>query len=180
MEKISKAREAKTQVVDEIKNMLKSSSSVVLVDYRGITVEEATRMRRQLSDAGVKYKVYKNTLVDIAAKEAGIENLSKYLSGPTAMALSFKDPVAPAKQIAENIKKLNKMQIKAGILEGKVIDEQQVKTLAELPSKQELVAKLLGTLNAPVANLVGVLSGPQRALVYALNSIKNGKEAANG
>lgn len=180
MEKISRAREIKAQTVSEIKQLLKDSSSVVLVDYKGINVEEATRMRRQLSEAGIKYKVYKNTLVEIAAKEVGIVGLSAHLSGPTAMAFGLSDPVAPAKQISESIKKLNKMQIKAGLLEGKVIDAQSVKVLAELPSKQELVAKLLGSLNAPVVNLVGVLGGPVRAFVYALNSIKESKESANG
>jgi len=180
MEKISKARAIKIQAVGEIKKLLKDSSSIVLVDYKGLNVEEATRLRRQLSDAGVKYKVYKNTLVDIAASEIGIEGLSQYLTGPTAMAFSLNDPIAPAKQIAESIKKLNKMQIKAGVLEGKVIDAQGVKILAELPSKQELVAKLLGSLNAPVANFVGILGGPVRALVYALNSVRESKESANG
>ncbi len=180
MKKISKAKGIKAQSIAEIKQMLQSSASVVLVDYKGINVEEVTRMRRQLSEAGIKYKVYKNTLVEIAAKEVGIEGLSAYLSGPTAMAFGLSDPVAPAKQISESIKKLNKMQIKAGILEGKVIDAASVKVLAELPSKKELVAKLLGSLNAPVSNLVGVLGGPVRAFVYALNSIKEGKESANG
>ena len=92
MEKISKARAIKIQAVGEIKKLLKDSSSIVLVDYKGLNVEEATRLRRQLSDAGVKYKVYKNTLVDIAASEIGIEGLSQYLTGPTAMAFSLNDP----------------------------------------------------------------------------------------
>lgn len=180
MNKISKARQQKELVVEEIKAILKESISIVLVDYRGITVEEANRLRRQLTEAGVGYKVFKNTLIDIAAKEVGIVNLSPYLAGLTALAYSPKDPVAPAKIMNETIKKLNKMQIKSGILEGKVIDEQKVKTLADLPSKQELVAKLLGSMIAPVVNLVSVLNGPQRALVYALSSIKDSKEAANG
>jgi len=180
MERMSKAREIKSQTVAEIKQLLQSSASIVLVDYKGVNVEEVTRMRRQLSEAGVKYKVYKNTLVEIAAREVGITGLSTYLSGPTAMAFGLSDPVAPAKQISESIKKLNKMQIKAGILEGKVIDAASVKVLAELPSKQELIAKLLGSLNTPIANLVGVLGGPVRAFVYTLNSIKESKESANG
>lgn len=180
MEKISKARVEKLQTVAEIRQLLKKSVSVVLVDYKGLNVEEATRIRRQFAEAGVKYKVYKNTLVELAAKEEGIVGLEAYLKGPTAMAFGLTDPVAPAKQITESIKKLNKMQVKAGILEGKVIDAASVKVLSELPSKQELVAKLLGTINAPVANLVGVLSGPFRAFAYALNSIKESKESANG
>jgi len=178
MIKISQARKVKMQEVAEITEVLKSSVSIVLLDYRGIKVEEANQLRRQLDAASVKYKVYKNTLIQLAANDIGLTGLDSFLTGPTALAFSPADPVAPAKNITEAIKKLNKMQVKAGVLEGKVISAEDVKILAELPSKSELVAKLLGSLNTPVANLVGVLSGPVRALVNVLNSIKDNKETS--
>ncbi len=170
-------REQKGLVVQELKDKFSKSSSAILVDYMGLNVQEVTELRENFRKAGVDYKVYKNTLTEIAAKEIGLEGLIPFLEGPTAIAFSEDDPVAPAKILTDAIKKYRKIEFKAGVLDGKVIDVDGVKALAELPSREELIAKLLGSMNAPISNLVGVLSGPARALVYALNAIKEQKEA---
>jgi large subunit ribosomal protein L10 len=170
-------REEKVQIVSEIKERLSNSSSAILVDYKGLTVEEVNQLRKKFREAGVIYKVYKNTLIEIAARELGLEGLIPHLEGPTAIAFGVKDPVAPAKILLDTMKELNKMEFKVGVVDGKIIDVDGIKALAKLPSREELIAKMLGSLNAPIANLVGVLSGPIRALVYALNAIKAQKEA---
>ncbi|NLJ41474.1 MAG: 50S ribosomal protein L10 [Clostridiales bacterium] len=170
-------REQKAQVVQELKDKFEKSSSAVLIDYKGLNVQEATELRSTFRDAGVEYKVYKNTLTEIAAKELGLEEILPFLVGPTAIAFSEEDPVAPAKILNDAIKKLKKMELKVGVVDGKVIDVEGIKALADLPSKEELIAKMLGSMNAPISNLVGVLSGVPRALVCALNAIKDQKEA---
>ena len=170
-------REEKALVVQEIKQKLADSSSAVFVDYRGLTVEEVTQLRKQFRENGVDYKVYKNTLTELAAKELGMDGLVPFLKGPTAIAFGVQDPVAPAKILSESMKKLKKMELKVGLVNGKVIDVEGVKALADLPSREELIAKMLGSMNAPIVNLVGVLSGPMRAFMYTLCAIKEQKEA---
>lgn len=171
------AREKKAQIVEELKDRFSNSSSAILVDYRGLTVEEATKLRKKFRESDAVYKVYKNTLTEIAVKELGYEELIPYLEGPTAIAFGVKDPVAPAKVLTEAIKDFKKMELKVGLVDGKIIDVNGIKALAELPSREELIAKMLGSMNAPISNLVGVLSGTIRSLVYALNAIKEQKEA---
>ncbi len=173
------AKEEKVQLVQEIKEKLSSSSCVVLIDYKGITVEEANQLRKECREAGVDYKVYKNTLITIAAKELGLDGLEPYLKGPTAIAFGLEDPVAPAKILSSNIDKLKKMEFKAGILEGEIIDKDAIEALAKLPSQEELIGKMLGSLNAPIYGFANVLSGTIRSLLYALNAIgeQKGQEA---
>lgn len=170
-------REQKAQIVEELKGKFTKASSAILVDYKGLNVQEATELRSSFREAGVDYKVYKNTLTEIAVKEVGLEELIPFLEGPTAIAFSEDDPVAPAKILTEAIRKYRKIEFKTGVVDGKVIDVDGIKALADLPSREELLAKLLGSMNAPIANLVGVLTGPVRALTYALNAIKEQKEA---
>lgn len=171
------ARDEKALVIAEIKGKLSDSKSAVLVDYRGLTVDEVTQLRKEFREKGAEYKVYKNTLMEIAAKELGLDGLIPFLKGPTAIAFGVKDPVAPAKVLTESIKKLKKMEIKAGVVEGMVIDVNGVKALAELPSREELIAKMLGSMNAPISGLVTVLGGTIRSLLYTLNAVKEKKEA---
>lgn len=173
------AKEEKVQLVQEIKEKLSSSSCVVLIDYKGITVEEANQLRKECREAGIDYKVYKNTLITIAAKELGLDGLEPYLKGPTAIAFGLEDPVAPAKILSSNIDKLKKMEFKAGILEGEIIDKDAIEALAKLPSQEELIGKMLGSLNAPIYGFANVLSGTIRSLLYALNAIgeQKGQEA---
>lgn len=164
-------KEEKIRLVEEIKEKLSSSSCAVLVDYKGITVEEANKLRKECREAGVDYKVYKNTLITIAAEELGLDGLKPHLTGPTAIAFGMEDPVAPAKVVASNIDEFKKMEFKAGILEGELIDKEGIEALAKLPSQEELVGKMLGSLNAPIYGLANVLSGTIRSLLYALNAV---------
>jgi len=171
------AKEKKAQIVAELKDKFENSSSAVLIDYRGITVAEATAMREECRDAGVVYKIYKNTLTERAVKELGYEDLVPYLKGPTAIAFGVEDPVAPAKLLNDTIKKLKKMEFKIGVVEGTVIDVDGIKELASLPSREELIAKMLGSMNAPISGLAMVLSGTVRSLLYALKAVEEQKSA---
>ena len=149
--------EQKKQVVAELVETLKSAQAGVLVDYRGITVEQDTDLRRKLREAGVEYKVVKNTLTRFAAKEVGLDGLDEQLNGPTSLAISTEDPVAPAKVIADFAKENECIQIKAGFLDGSVISLDEVKALANTPSRDTLIAKIMGSLNAPISELVRTL-----------------------
>ena len=168
---------AKEAAVSEIQEKMQQAQSVVFVDYRGLTVEEVTNLRCKMRDAGVEYKVIKNTMIQRAADKEGIEGLNSILEGPTAVAFGMKDPVSPAKILVDFAKDTKKTEIKGGVLDGKTIDVDGVKYLASLPSKEELLAKMMGSLNAPVTGLVMALSGVMRNLVCALNAIKEQKEA---
>jgi large subunit ribosomal protein L10 len=168
--------EQKKKLVDLLADKIKHSQSIVLADYRGLTVEQDTQMREDLRKAGIDYKVYKNTLAKRAAISNGYEALEKYLEGPTAIAFSETDPVLPSKMLVEYAKKFKMLEVKAGIVEGKVVGEAEIKQLAELPSREELVAKALGALNSPIVGFVNVLNGNLRGLVVALNAIREQKE----
>jgi large subunit ribosomal protein L10 len=172
----TKVLEEKKLVVKTLAAKIKEAKSIVLADYRGLTVEQDTQMREAFRKEGVEYKIYKNTLTKLAAQQNNITGLDVFLEGPTAIAFSNTDPVAPAKLLAEFAKKFDKLELKAGVVEGKVIDEKGVKELANLPSREELLAKMLGSLNAPITGLVNVLNGNIRGLVVALNAIKEQKE----
>ncbi|WP_278961857.1 50S ribosomal protein L10 [Mitsuokella multacida] len=174
---------AKQAVVAQLKEQLESAKGVVLTSYKGLTVAQDTELRRELREAGVSYHVVKNTMLRIAAKEAGIEGIEEHLEGTTAFAFSTEDAVAPAKVICSFIKK-NKLEdaevltVKVGMVEGKVIGVDEVKALAALPSREELIAKLLGSMNAPISNTVNVLQGVIRNAVYVLDAIRSQKESA--
>ncbi|SDF74750.1 50S ribosomal protein L10 [Sporomusa acidovorans] len=170
----------KLQTVAEIKEKLSATKGAVLTNYRGLTVAQDTKLRRKLREAGVEYRVFKNTMTRIAAKEAGIEGLDSYLEGPTAIAMSSTDPVAPAKIISDFIKenKLQALEVKAGLVEGKVIDVAGVKALSSLPPKEVLVARVLAGMQSPIAGFVNVLAGNLRNLVYALEAVRKQKESA--
>lgn len=173
----------KQAVVAQLKEQLESAKGVVLTSYKGLTVAQDTELRRELREAGVSYHVVKNTMLRIAAKEAGIEGIEEHLEGTTAFAFSTEDAVAPAKVICGFIKK-NKLEdaevltVKVGMVEGKVIGVDEVKALAALPSREELIAKLLGSMNAPISNTVNVLQGVIRNAVYVLDAIRSQKESA--
>lgn len=169
-------RPEKAGKVAELKDLLSSSKGAVLVDYCGLTVAEDTELRSKMREAGVKYMVAKNTFIRIAAKEADIEGLDAYLEHNTAVAFSAEDPVAPAKILNDFSKDHKALEIKAGILDGKVIALDEVKALAELPSREELLAKLVGSMQAPISGLVNVLQGTIRNFVYTLEAVRQKKE----
>lgn len=152
-----KVLEAKKAQVAEIIETLKGATTGVLVDYRGLTVEEDTKLRNDLRAAGVKYFVVKNTLLRLAAKETGLEELDSILHGPTALAVSD-DAVAPAKVVADFAKENEKFEIKSGFMDGKVLSLDEINTLAKTPSKETLIAKMMGSLNSPISGLARLLS----------------------
>lgn len=173
-----KVLEQKKEVVVELSEKIKASKALVFADYRGLTVEQDTELRNALRKAGVDYKVVKNTLTRFAMKENGIEGIDSFLNGPTAMAASETDPVAPAKVLAEYAKKFDKLELKVGVVEGKVIDIAGITALAELPPREVLIARVLGGFNAPISGFVNVLNANLTGLVVALNAIAKQKENA--
>lgn len=152
-----KVLEAKKAQVAEIIEALKGATTGVLVDYRGLTVEEDTKLRNNLRAAGVKYFVVKNTLLRLAAKETGLDELDSILHGPTALALS-EDAVAPAKVLADFAKENESLEIKSGFMDGKVLSLDEVTKLAKTPNKETLIAKIMGSLNSPISGLARLLS----------------------
>ena len=165
--------ELKKQTVEGIKEKIQKSKSVIFVNYMGLTVEEDTNLRNELRKGGVEYKVLKNTLVKKAFNDLGITDCDAYLEGPTAVAFGYEDEVTAAKIITENVTKLKKISVKAGYVDGAAINENGVKALASLPSKEVLLAKMLGSLQSPITGLAGSLSGIIRKLVYALSGVKD-------
>ena len=149
--------EQKKAVVAELIEKIKAAQAGILVDYRGLTVEEDTKLRAKLREAGVEYKVVKNTLTRFAIKELGYDELDEQLNGPTSLAISTEDPVAPAKVISDFAKDNENLTIKAGFLDGKVISLDEIKTLANTPSREVLIAKIMGSLNSPISALARTL-----------------------
>ena len=172
------ARPEKVAVVQEIQERLSKAQGAILTDYRGLTAGDMTVLRKQLRDAGVEYKVLKNTLAILAAEELGMQDLVPLLNGPTAFAFGYDDPVAPAKILSEFAKKSKNLEIKGGILEGKVLDPEGVKNLADLPSREVLLSRVLRGMQAPIAGMVNVLQGNIRNLVYAVEAVRKQKEAS--
>ena len=150
--------EIKQPIVEEISAGIKDAQSVVLVDYRGLTVEEDTELRKQLREAGVVYKVYKNTMMNFAFKGTDFEGLAPYLNGPSAMAYSTSDATAPARVIAEFAKKAKALEIKAGVVEGNVYDAKGMEAIANIPSRDVLISRLLGSMQSPMANFARVIN----------------------
>jgi large subunit ribosomal protein L10 len=169
--------EAKKVLVSELSEKIAKAQSIIVIDYKGLTVEEDTDLRNRFRKAGVEYKVIKNTLFLRSAVENNISGMEEFLEGTSSFAFGYDDPVAPAKVISEFIKDKKKTQIKVGVVDGKLIDVKGVEALADLPSKEVLVAQVLGTMNAPIAGFARVLSGTVCSLLYALNAVKDQKEA---
>lgn len=171
-------RPEKVAKVAELKELLTSSKCAILVDFCGLTVAQDTVLRRKMREAGVTYSVVKNTLLRIAAEEAGIEGLEPVLEHNTAIAVAPEDPVAVAKIICEFAKENKALKVKIGVLDGKVISADEIKALAALPPKEVLIAKMLGSMNAPISGFVNVLQGTIRNVVYALEAVRKQKESA--
>ena len=149
--------EIKKPIVDEISAALDGAAAAVVVDYRGLTVEQDTQLRKQLREAGVTYKVYKNTLINIAVKDTPFEELSKSLEGPTAIAISKTDATAPARVLFQFAQTADKLQLKGGVVDGTYYDENGIKVIAPIPSRDELLSKFLGSIQSPVTNFARVL-----------------------
>lgn len=170
-------KNSKEQVVADLAAKLATAKASFLADYRGLNVDQVNALRGELRKAGVEYQVVKNTLLRLAAKGTGAECLDPHLAGPTAIAIVETDPVAPAKVLAEFAKANNKFELKAGALDGKLLSIEDIKALAELPPREVLLAKMLGSLNAPATNFVGVLAAIPRSLVQVLAAIQDQKAA---
>lgn len=170
------ARPEKERVVTELSEGLRRARGIYLADFTGLNVEEETELRRTLRQAKVQYRVVKNTLARRSAQQAGLEGVLPHLTGPTAFALSFDDPGLPARLIRDFTKKKNKLAIKAMVYEGELIDASRVDEICDLPSREVLLAKLLGAMNAPIVRLVGTLNGMLAQLVRVLDAIRAQKE----
>ncbi len=144
----------KAAIVDEIKGKLEKAQAAVVIDYMGTTVEEATAMRKKLREGGVDYSVYKNTMMARAIEGTQFEGLKDVLSGPSAIAISYDDAIAPARILSGVMKDINKMSFKAGVVEGVTYDADGLQTLATIPGRDELIAKFLGSIQSPVGKLV--------------------------
>lgn len=166
---MSNVIEQKQQHVEVISEQMKNSVSTVLVDYRGLKVSEVTELRKQLRDAGIEFKVYKNTMVRRAADSQGLSELNEFLVGPSAIAFSNEDVIMPAKIIHEFSKKHEALEIKAGVIEGSFVPAEDVRSIASLPSRDGLLSMLLSVLQAPVRNFA-----------YAVKAIGEEKEQENG
>jgi len=172
---VTKAK--KVQTIEDLKTALLSSKLTVISDYQGTTVSELTTLRREIQKAGGKFTVSKNTLVKRAVEGQDFAKaLNSFLTGPTAVVYTDGDPVPVAKALTEYIKKVKKTSIKGGVLEGKKVSEDDIRSIASLPSKEVLIAKMLGSLNAPAQNVVYALSGVSRNLVYVLDAVRKQKE----
>ena len=163
-------RVTKEQQVNELKEKLAKTSALVLADYRGIDVPTVTGLRDQFRKAQCEYKVYKNTLVKLAVKGTKMEGISKHLEGPTAIIFSWESPAAPAKVATKFAKESEKFVVKGGYFEGQVLDVKGVESLASMPGKDELRAKLLATFMAPATDLVRTLSAGAQNFAYLLSA----------
>ena len=150
--------ELKKPIVEEISANIKDAQSVVLVDYRGLTVEQDTKLRKELREAGIAYKVYKNTMMNFAFKGTDFEALAPFLEGPSAAAISTTDATAPARIIAKFAKTAKELEIKAGVVEGQFYDAAGMQQIAEIPSREELLSKLLGSIQSPITNFARVMN----------------------
>ncbi len=158
--------------VKVLADKFKAMKGMIMTQYQGLSVGQISELRTELRKCGCEYLVVKNTLSKIALKEIGLESVGEYFDGPTAVVVESSDPVSPAKVVAEFSKKNEKLVIKAGFLDGKILDKSMIKSLASLPSKEVLIAKMLGSMNAPISGLVNVMHGTIRNLVYVLNAVK--------
>ncbi|MGN1158833.1 MAG: 50S ribosomal protein L10 [Lachnospiraceae bacterium] len=150
--------ELKQPIVEEISEHLKDAQSVVLVDYRGLTVEQDTQLRKAMREAGIVYKVYKNTMMNFAFKGTDYEALAPYLEGPSAVAIAKDDATAPARVLGKFAKDIEALEIKGGVVEGIAYDAKGISAIASIPGREELLSKLLGSLQSPITNLARVLN----------------------
>lgn len=170
-------KDNKEQLVAELAEKLEASKAAFLADYRGLNVEQVNQLRTQLRGVGIEYRVAKNTLLKLAARGTGAECLSGFLEGPTAIAIATGDPVAPAKILSDFARANAKFALKGGALGGKALTAADIQALADLPSREVLLAKMLGSINAPVSNFVGVLAAVPRSLVQVLAAVQEKKAA---
>lgn len=167
----------KDEKIEKIKEKVDKAQVAILTNYQGLTVEEITKLRRSIQKDGGDYMVTKNTLTKIAIKDTPYEVLSESLKGPSAIAFGFEDPVSPAKALSQFIKEAKKGEIVAAVLEGKLLTAQEAKALANLPTKEELFAKMLGCVNSPATGIVGSINAVMAQLTRAMAAVRDQKSA---
>ncbi len=170
--------EAKKQITDDLHDRFARSAVIIVTDYKGLDVASMNDLRRKLREAEIEYQVVKNTLLVRAAEDTEVALIKDHFKGPSAVAISYDDPVAPAKVLAQFAKENDKLEIKVGVLNGKVLDVQAIKALATLPSREVLLAQFLSALNAVPTSFVRAIAEIPRSLVNVLTAIKDQKEAA--
>ena len=170
--------EAKQQITEDLHDRFARSAIIVLTDYKGLDVISINDLRRKLRESNIEYQVVKNTLLVRAAENTDIALIKDHFKGPSAVAISYDDPVAPAKVLTQFAKDNKKLEIKVGVLNGKVLDVQAIKALATLPSREVMLAQVLSTLNAVPTSFVRVMAEIPRSLLNVLTAIKDQKEAA--
>lgn len=168
---------SKADTVETLRQTIASQKGAVVAEFKGLTVAEITSLRRKLREVNAEFRVVKNTLIRLAAKDTEFSGLDEHFKGPTAVAFTFGDPVALAKAMKTFAATSPKVTLKAGFLDGKSLNAKEVEALADVPSREVLLGRMVGSLASPLTRLVQVLSGPQRKLVYALDSIRTQKSA---
>lgn len=178
MDRVSARRQARVEKVERLKEKLREAKGFILTDYRGLTVAEISEIRRVLRKAAVEYRVVKNSLTKLAAREVGMQELERYLEGPTAVAFTSEDPVATAKMLVAFSKRVPVLQIKAGLVDGRVLPREEVLALAELPPREVMLAHVVGLMVAPLQGLASVLSGSLRGFVIGMDQVRQKKEGS--
>ncbi len=169
-------REKKQELVGKLKELYDSSSGIVITEYRALSMEEITTLREELKKAGDIFKVVKNTLMKRAIQDKGIEGIEKLFVGPVAVAFSKSDVGQTAKTLLDFRKKVEKIELKGAIIDGKLYGQKEIEAIAKLPSREVLLSQLIGTMVAPISNFVSVLAAPMRDFVNVLNNLKDKKE----
>ncbi len=162
----------KEKTVQELKEKLSLTQSLILTDFRGLNVEDISRLRRNLRNSGAEYRITKNTMIRMAVQESEFDAIIDYLKGPTGLIFSYQDPISPAKVLYEFLQKSGKPKVKTIWMEGKLFGENQLKRLATLPPKEVVLALIVTSLNAPLSNFVGTLQGMLRNLIGVIDAIK--------
>ncbi|MEW6097272.1 MAG: 50S ribosomal protein L10 [bacterium] len=165
----------KEKQVNELKDKLDKVSSAILTDFRGLTVKEIMDLRRRLKDANIEYKIIKNNIVIRAVKDTPLETLTEYLQGPTAIAFGVDDPVLPVKILVDFAKEYKKPEFKAGVIQGKILKDEEIKNVAKLPPREILLAQVIAGIQAPLLGLLNVLHAPIRSLLNVLKAIEEKK-----
>ena len=168
----------KESIVEEIKERLTGSEGILMADYRGLTVKEMQELRTKVRDAGADLKIYKNRLTQIALRELAMPSLDEYLNGPTALVFVADDPVAPAKALQDFAKLHQALEVKGGLVQNQVVDAASVKAIASLPSREELIAKVMGLLLSPIRGFMGMANAPASAFARTLQAVADQKAAA--